>query len=139
MLKQEVRDHDNDIEFDDGATAVRPRQSPLVLAGVAPLELARQLDVAKTAAIRSRARLIVEEDETHGIPAKQRIYCDACCGARPLGGASLYERYTLCSTCALEYEVARARGLVRTVGCFVRDKRFGEAAIYALGGPTEAR
>jgi len=80
--------------------------------------------------------ILVEDDLANGIGPDQRTFCDACQEARPLAGAILYERYLLCNACASEYEVARIGDLVPTAGRFVRDKRFGEAGLYALAAVT---
>jgi hypothetical protein len=65
-------------------------------------------------------------------PAVARLYCDACEQAVPAQGCGRYTRYTLCAGCQQEYASAWATGLRVSPGQYVRDKRFGEGARYAL-------
>lgn len=100
---------------------------------------ARMLSDKQIESIRSAMLLFVEDDLARGVSAGSRIYCDACERPRPAAGLIKYERYVLCNVCAVEYEVARARGLVATAGRYVRDKHFGEGDGYALvESPAEA-
>jgi hypothetical protein len=77
-------------------------------------------------------RVFVEDDLARGVAPTARVYCDACERARPAAGSISYDRYALCNSCAVEYEAARARGLLGTPGRFVRDKHFGEGDLYVL-------
>lgn len=88
----------------------------------------------EVAAMRAALALFVEDDIARGVAAGSRIFCDACQRARPAAGFIQYGRYAVCNACAIEYEVARSRGLLSTPGQFVRDKRFGEGDAYALPG-----
>jgi hypothetical protein len=76
--------------------------------------------------------LFVEDDITRGTQPWDRRYCDACERLRSAAGFVQYARYSLCNLCAIEYEVANARGFALTAGQYVRDKNFGEAGFYAL-------
>lgn len=98
--------------------------------GAAPV--ARPLSAAQIEAIRRAMRVFVDDDLARGEEPHRRAYCDGCERARPVAGFIQYDRYSLCNACATEYEIARARGLVSTVGHYVRDKRFGEGEYYAL-------
>ena len=77
-------------------------------------------------------QLFVEDDVAKGLSVDKRLYCDACERVRPAAGFIQYDRYSVCNACAIEYEVARARGLTATAGQYVRDKHFGEAEHYAV-------
>jgi hypothetical protein len=92
----------------------------------------RVLTPEQVAAIRSVMRLFVEDDLANGVSASKRMYCDACQQPQQALGFIQYDRHLLCNACAVEYEVARARGLALSAGQFVRDKAFGEAEAYAL-------
>jgi hypothetical protein len=92
----------------------------------------RALTPDQVAAIRAVMRLFVEDDLANGVPSGKRMYCDACQQAQPALGFIQYERHLMCNGCAVEYEVARARGMALSAGQFVRDKAFGEADTYAL-------
>lgn len=83
-------------------------------------------------AIRTAMRTFVEEDLAWGVSPRQRGYCHGCCGPRPLPGFIDHGSVQLCTSCATEYEVARARGLVASARAFVRDKAFGEESRYQL-------
>jgi hypothetical protein len=92
------------------------------------------LSTGEMEAIRAALSLFVEDDIARGVAAFSRLFCDACQRARPAAGFIQYGRYATCNACAIEYEVARARGLLGTPGQFVRDKRFGEGDAYVLPG-----
>jgi hypothetical protein len=92
----------------------------------------RTLTPEQVAAIQAVMRLFVEDDLANGVAAQKRMYCDACQQAQPALGFIQYDRHLMCNTCAIEYEVARARGMALSAGQFVRDKAFGEAEAYAL-------
>jgi|GEM_PF-3611164 len=98
--------------------------------GSAPM--VRPLSAAQIEAIRRAMRVFVEDDLARGEEPHRRAYCDGCERARPVAGFIQYDRYSLCNDCATEYEIARARGIVASVGHYVRDKRFGEGEYYAL-------
>ena len=92
----------------------------------------RALSVSQERAIQLAMQTFVTDDIAHGIGAQLRIYCDACERARPKPGAIPYDRYLLCNACAVEYEIAHARGTVTTPGQYVRDVRFGDGGLHAL-------
>jgi hypothetical protein len=92
----------------------------------------RSLTRSQEAAIRATVRLFARDDVAHGISANARMYCDACERPRPAAGSIHYERYVLCNGCAVEYEVAQARGTLASVGQYVRDKRFGDGERHAV-------
>ncbi len=82
-------------------------------------------------AIRSAMKLFVEDDLARGVSTSRRVWCDACEQARPAAGAIQYGQYTLCNRCAIECEVGRGRGMISTLGQYVRDKHFGDGERYA--------
>ncbi len=61
-------------------------------------------------------------------PAARR-YCDACERAVPAAGCEHLDRYTLCAACRQDYLLTWTLGQRRSPGQYVRDKRFGEAAL----------
>jgi hypothetical protein len=87
---------------------------------------------SQVAAIRATVRLFAVDDAARGVSPHARVYCDACDQPRPAAGSINYERYQLCNGCAVEYEVARARGALESVGQYVRDKRFGDGERHAV-------
>jgi hypothetical protein len=93
---------------------------------------ARPLSASQIEAIRTAMQLFVDDDVARGVAVSNRIYCDACQRARPAAGFIQYGRYAVCNSCAIEYEVAHARGVISSPGQYVRDKNFGEADFYAL-------
>lgn len=92
----------------------------------------RPLSPEQVTAIRAVMQLFVEDDIANGVSPQKRMYCDACQKLQPALGFIEYDRHLLCNGCAIEYEVARARGLALSAGQYVRDKNFGEAEAYAL-------
>lgn len=92
----------------------------------------RALTRAQVDAIRTAMHLFVEDDIARGNIRQARLYCDACECARPAAGFIQYDRYAMCNRCATEYEVGRARGQVGSAGQYVRDKHFGDGALYEL-------
>jgi len=92
----------------------------------------RQLSETQFAAIRAAMQLFVDDDVDRGVTPDQRLFCDACERVRPAAGCIQYDRYLLCNSCGIEYEVAHARGLSVSPGQYVRDKRFGETREYTL-------
>jgi hypothetical protein len=83
-------------------------------------------------AIRAAMRTLVEEDLSWGVSPRQRGFCHGCRDPRPLPGFIDYGNVQLCTSCATEYEVGRAAGLVTSARAFVRDKAFGEESRYQL-------
>ena len=92
----------------------------------------RTLSKREVAEICSSMRLLAERDLAQGFLADRRRYCDACQRAVPAAGFVQYTRYAVCNHCAMEFEVASARGRAETIGRFVRDKNFGETGRYVL-------
>ncbi len=116
-------------------SSVSARQTPASAAAMpapAPANPVRTLSPALVEAIRSAMRLFVEDDLARSPLRPSKLYCDACERVRPAAGFIQYDRYGLCNLCATEYEVARARGQVATAGQYVRDKHFGDGALYEL-------
>ena len=92
------------------------------------------LSRSQTLAIRAAMQLFVDDDLAKGISLDQRLYCAACERPRPAAGFIQYSRYHVCNSCAIEYEIAHARGLTASPGQYVRDKNFGETGRYGLDG-----
>lgn len=93
---------------------------------------AHQLSASQLAAIRAAMQLFIDDDLASGVAPDHKLYCVACERVRPAAGFIQYTRYLVCNGCAIEYEIARARGLTGSIGQYVRDKNFGEASFYAL-------
>jgi hypothetical protein len=83
-------------------------------------------------AVQTTLRRFVTADLAAGISSRQRHYCDSCQAGRPRPGFRTYGSYQLCGGCAAEYEVARLRGTIATIGQYVRDIRFGEEQRHSL-------
>jgi hypothetical protein len=98
----------------------------MVQSTAAPLHKPHPLSERQVGAIRTAMRLFVQDDLALGRASTGRLYCDACELPQPAAGFIQYGRYQVCNACATEYELVRARGLARSVGQFVRDRRFGE-------------
>jgi hypothetical protein len=90
------------------------------------------VSLGRLTAIRRALQLSVAEDVDRGIPLSLRVFCHACGQGRPAPGFSRYAAYQVCNRCATEFEVAQMWAESPTIGQFVRDKQFGEAAYYAL-------
>jgi hypothetical protein len=104
---------------------------PSIVPEISPPE-ERSLTASQINAIRAAMKLFVEDDLARGVLGSGRIYCDGCERPRPSAGVITYGRYVLCNNCAIEYEVARARGAITMPGQYVRDKHFGDGDLHAL-------
>jgi hypothetical protein len=98
--------------------------------------LGRILTESQIGAIRAAMHLFVEEDAGRD-SARGRVYCDACEHPQPAAGSIRYGRYQICNACATDYEIAHARGLVGSMGQFVRDRQFGEQIELLVGADAE--
>ncbi len=78
----------------------------------------RTLTAGQVVAIRAVMQLFVDEDIAKGITPDQQLDCDACDQPRPAAGYIRYGERSFCNRCALEYELQRARGIVRTASEF---------------------
>jgi hypothetical protein len=94
--------------------------------GAIPSQRGHQLSETQVGAIRAAMRSFVEDDLALGRVPAGRLYCDACEQPQPAAGFIRYDRYQVCNACATEFELVRAHGLTRSIGQFVRDRRFGE-------------
>jgi hypothetical protein len=79
----------------------------------------RVLTAAQVRAIRTAMHTFVEEDLAFGRAKAGRRWCARCAAHRPAAGFVAYESGDLCNECATDYELARARGLVWSVGEFL--------------------
>lgn len=86
--------------------------------------LVHELSERQLAAIHTAMRGFVEDDLRNGVSAWKRMVCDACHETRPLPGFIQYESAHLCNDCAIDYEIARVRGVALTIGQFVREQTF---------------
>ncbi|HLZ71612.1 MAG TPA: hypothetical protein VKV26_17050 [Dehalococcoidia bacterium] len=90
------------------------RESARRLAAAAPAQRAAQVGRALTPgqieAIRAVMRLFVEEDAARGVDPRSSLPCHRCQSPRRAMGSVRYDRLTFCNECAVEYEIARARG-----------------------------
>ncbi len=94
--------------------------------------LLRPISASQLAAVRTIMQLFIDEDLTNGVSLSQRLLCHGCRLPCSMAGFLQYERYQLCNGCATEYEVARMRGVVASIGQYVREKQFSEAGRRAL-------
>ncbi len=79
----------------------------------------RSLTPGQVEAIRVVMRLFVDEDLEHGVDPRSTLLCNRCAAARRAIGSVRYDRYVLCHECSVEFEIARARGLVDVAGEFI--------------------
>jgi hypothetical protein len=105
---------------------------------IAALTPLRDLTPQQVTAMRRIMQLFVEDDLDHGVPVSLSLYCHACERGRPAPGFIRYGHYQFCNGCATEFEVASARQEVRSVGEYMRDRRFGEAERHRLSETTPA-
>ena len=96
-----------------------------------------RLSKSQLDAIRAAMELFVQDDIAQGLSPDKRLYCEACERTRPAAGFIQYDRYLFCNACATEYEIARARGLAANPGHYVRDKHFGETAMYSADAAAD--
>lgn len=115
-----------------GPVAAPARQPVTSRARSASVPASRRLKAGQVAAIRDAMQVLVKEDLAKGVSQDNRLYCDACEQVQPAAGFIQYDRYAVCNRCAIEYEIAHARGIADTAGQYVRDKHFGESGLYAL-------
>lgn len=80
----------------------------------------RTLTPSQVRAIRAVMRIFVDDDLANGVPPGKQLYCRACEQYRPAAGFIQYGRLTFCNDCAIDYEIARARGLLCTPEEFLR-------------------
>jgi hypothetical protein len=69
--------------------------------------------------ITAAMSLFVQDDLANGVPVNGRSYCGACASSRPAAGFIRYDGAEVCNTCAIEYEVLRASGRLRSIGAFI--------------------
>jgi len=99
--------------------AVEPRQKSGRSARSAPVLVGRALTPSQIESIRAVMRLFVEDDLARGVDPRMTLLCHRCGVPRQAIGSVRYERTTLCHECCVEYEIARARGLVESAAEFV--------------------
>lgn len=87
-----------------------------------PARADRALTPDQVAAITSIMRLFVDDDLAGGVSPGCMLRCAVCLRARPAPGFIQYDAGVACNACAIQYEISRARGLVRTLGEFVTDR-----------------
>ncbi len=80
----------------------------------APAPVGRWLTPEQVRAVAAVMRLFVEDDLANGVSPSRGLWCDACERVRPAPGFIRYEQRQVCNPCATEYEIQRARGLVRS-------------------------
>lgn len=82
-------------------------------------QVGRALTPNQIEAIRAVMRTFIEDDTARGIDPRCTLVCQRCAAPRRAIGSIRYERFTLCNDCSVEYEVARARGLMDSVAEFL--------------------
>lgn len=95
-----------------------PRETPRRAAAVqthAVAQVGRALTPNQVEAIRVVMHTFVEDDTARGVDPRCTLYCQRCAAPRRAIGSIRYERITLCNECSVEYEIARARGLMDSV------------------------
>ena len=88
----------------------------------------RTLSPGQVEAIVSLMRLFVEDDLANGVSPSRAMYCSACERICPAPGFVRYEQRELCNPCAIDYEVRRARGIVRTIGEYLAERHARQGA-----------
>ena len=83
-------------------------------------EATHTLTSQQVQAIRDTMHLFVEQDLTRGSACIAHRRCSRCEEDRPGAGFITYDGSELCNPCATVFELARARGIVRTLSEFLR-------------------
>jgi hypothetical protein len=81
--------------------------------------VARTLTREQVEAIRRAMATFLEEDLAIGGARLTPRWCVRCSGYRPGAGFITYDGGDLCHPCAVAYELAQTRGLVRTLAEFL--------------------
>lgn len=92
--------------------AARQPHQPAITVG-------RALTPNQIESIRAVMRLFIDDDLARGVDPRLTLLCHRCDGPRQAIGSVRYERLTLCHECCVEFEVARARGVVEAASEFV--------------------
>ncbi len=104
----------DELEPEVEGSAAPAREATRRLAAPPPAQRAVQVGRALTPgqieAIRVVMRLFVDEDAARGVDPRSSLTCHRCQAPRRAIGSVRYERLTFCNECAVEYEIARARG-----------------------------
>lgn len=79
----------------------------------------RQLAPLQRRAVRLAMRVFRDDDLARGISPASRMWCAVCAGWRSAPGSIHYGVAQLCHACAVRYETARLRGVVRSIQQFV--------------------
>lgn len=69
--------------------------------------------------ITERIRSLVQKHLEMGVSTDTKVICHNCGHAKSVVGAVSYGRYRLCNDCALQYEIAKAKGNIQTIEDFV--------------------
>ncbi len=80
-----------------------------------PAPVGRWLTPEQVRAVAAVMHLFVEDDLANGVSPARGLWCDACERVRPAPGFIRYDQRQVCNACATEYEIQRARGLVRSI------------------------
>ena len=72
-----------------------------------------------TRVITRRLSGLVLKQRQAGVSTSTKVICYKCGHNKPLAGAIPYGPYSLCSDCALRYELAKAEGDVLTIEDFI--------------------
>jgi hypothetical protein len=79
----------------------------------------RSLTPGQIEAIRVVMRLFVDDDLANGVDPRSTLLCNRCTTGRRAVGSVRYDRFVFCHECSVEFEVARARGLVESPAEFL--------------------
>ncbi|MFQ6114205.1 MAG: hypothetical protein ACE5NG_08960 [bacterium] len=69
--------------------------------------------------ITERIRSLVQKHLEMGVSNGTKVICHNCGHAKSVVGVVFYGRYRLCNDCALQYELAKAKGNIQTIEDFV--------------------
>ena len=101
-------------------TAPEPaKRAPVRQPHAAVVTVGRSLTPQQIEAIRAVMRLFIDDDLSRGVDPRLTLTCDRCGVPRQAIGSVRYERATLCHECCVEFEIARARGIVEAATDFV--------------------
>lgn len=110
-------------EMPAAARAARPWRPRAGAGGHrAPVRVGGALTGQQVAAIAAIVRLFVADDLANGVSPSRALYCGACRRNCPAPGFVRYGGHEVCNPCAIDFELRRARGLVRTIAEYLAER-----------------